>query len=85
MPDLMRTSLLHTLAPLLRVSQHKLAKVPARKLRSYLVAVLARAGDYPDSRRMQSTVRRRQHRAPPRAIRTLLLPSQREALLCDSL
>jgi hypothetical protein len=33
---------------------------------------------------MQSTVRRRQHRVAPRAIRTLLLPS-REALLCDSL
>ena len=34
---------------------------------------------------MQSTVRRRQHRCGPRAIRTLLLPSQPEALPCDSL
>lgn len=65
MPNLMRTSLLHTLPSLLRVNQHELAKVPAGKLRSYLVAVLARAGDYPDSRRMQSTVQRRQYRAPP--------------------
>lgn len=62
MPDLMRTLLL------LYILSHRCfgsitCQLPASKLRSYLH--FARAGSYPDSRRMQSTVRRRQHRAPP--------------------